>query len=125
MASDRFSHDQVCVKSRLQKKLREFNHQELPAVVGSQGLVDIAELCKIAENCNNRFALVAQPAERGFAYETVKNKVSPKRDSNPRPKVYETFALPAELLGQNKPIYATCYLMLRAKINTSEISFLM
>jgi hypothetical protein len=44
---------------------------------------------------------------------------------NARPKVYETFALPAELLGQNKRTYAARYLMVRAKINTAEISFLM
>jgi hypothetical protein len=67
----------------------------------------------------------AKLAERGFAYETMEKKVSPKRDSNPRPKVYETFALPAELLGQNMAVSAPRYLMLRAKINIAETSFLM
>ena len=75
--------------------------------------------------CNGPKALVAQLIERGFAYETKKRKVSPKRDSNPRPKVYETFALPAELLGQNMAVSASRYLMLRAKINIAETSFLM
>ena len=64
--------------------------------------------------------LVAQPAERKVINETA----SPSRDLNPGPKVYETFALPAELLGQNKGTSAARYLMLRAKINTTEISFL-
>ena len=53
-----------------------------------------------------------------------RKSTSPRRDLNARPKVYETFALPAELLGQNRAISAARYLMLRAKINITEISFL-
>ena len=50
---------------------------------------------------------VAQLAERGFVAvssteNTNERTESPRRDLNARPKVYETFALPAELLGQNK-----------------------
>jgi hypothetical protein len=56
-------------------------------------------------------------------HEREQKTKSPRRDLNARPKVYETFALPAELLGQNKAISAARYLMLRAKINTTEISF--
>jgi hypothetical protein len=54
-------------------------------------------------------ALVAQLAERGFASlsstENTAERItteSPRRDLNARPKVYETFALPAELLGLGK-----------------------
>ena len=49
-SNEEINHDYVCVKSRLHKKLREFNRQELPLLV-QKGLVDIAEICKIAENC--------------------------------------------------------------------------
>jgi hypothetical protein len=63
-SNEEINHDYVWVKSRLHKKLREFNRQELPLLV-ENGLVDIAEIRKIAEYCNNnndgRGALVAQP----------------------------------------------------------------
>ena len=52
-----------------------------------------------------RVDLVAQLAEQVFAVSSTENPErteSPRRDLNARPKVYETFALPAELLGQNK-----------------------
>jgi hypothetical protein len=52
-----------------------------------------------------RVDLVVQLAEQGFAVSSTENTErteSPRRDLNARPKVYETFALPAELLGQNK-----------------------
>jgi hypothetical protein len=51
-SNEEINHDYVCVKSRLRKKLRDFNRQELPLLV-EKGLVDIAEIRKIAEYCNN------------------------------------------------------------------------
>jgi hypothetical protein len=107
------------MRCRLNKKLRLLN-------------MELTELQKRCSNvaaderagCNGPKAPVGQAAEWGFNYETVKNKVSPRRDLNARPKVYETFALPAELLGQNMAVSAPRYLMLRAKINIAETSFL-
>jgi hypothetical protein len=84
--------------------------------------------CKVADGdltvrCKVPGTLPAQLAERSLERDK-KQGTSPRWDSDPRPKVYETFALPAELLGQNKATSAARYLMLRAKINTTEISFL-
>jgi hypothetical protein len=122
------------IKSRLEKKLQQFISQELPILVEKGYLTDN---CKLTEFCKVHNAPVAQLAERGFApnYDNNNERKSPSRDLNPgpkvsvlrqakRPQVYETFALPAELLGQNKAISAARYLMLRAKINITEISFL-
>jgi hypothetical protein len=119
------------IKSRLQKKVQLFVREELPILI-QNGYV-VTEFRNVTENSK---ALVAQAAERDFN-SSSDNERSPRWDLNPRPKVfapvprnrgaanYETFALPAELLGQNKPISAARYLMLRAKINTTDISFLM
>jgi hypothetical protein len=97
------SHDYVCVKSRLNKKLKVFVDQELPLLLQTGYLSDIAELRNIADFRNAPAALVAQLAEQGFAVsstaENTERTESPRRDLNARPKVYETFALPAELLG--------------------------
>ena len=112
-ANRRFNDDYgYTIKSGLQKKLQQFISQELPILIEKGYLTDN---CKLTEFCKVSDALVGQATEWGFAYETKEKKVSPKRDSNPRPKVYETFALPAELLGQNMAVSAPRYLMLRAK----------
>jgi hypothetical protein len=50
----------------------------------------------------------AQLAEQGFAVSSTENTErteSPRRDLNARPKVYETFALPAELLGLGECLF--------------------
>jgi hypothetical protein len=73
--------------------------------------------------CGSRSKLHSS-SERKMTHERDEKTTSPRRESDSRPKVYETFALPAELLGQNKAISAARYLMLRAKINITEISFL-
>ena len=86
------------IKSRLQEKLEIFVNQELPILI-DKGYLDVTEFCNVTENRN---ALVAQLAEQGFAASSTENTErteSPRRDLNARPKVYETFALPAELLG--------------------------
>jgi hypothetical protein len=43
------NHNYYCVKSRLQKKLRQFTKEELPLLLQHGYL---AEFCKLAENCN-------------------------------------------------------------------------
>jgi hypothetical protein len=49
---DQLSHDYVCVKSRLNKKLKVFVDQELPLLIEKGYLSNIAEFRNIAENCN-------------------------------------------------------------------------
>jgi hypothetical protein len=75
------------IKSRLQKKLTVFVNQELPILV-EKGYLDVTEFGNVTENHN---ALVAQLAERGFAYncqnEIDNENKSPRWDLNPRPKV--------------------------------------
>jgi hypothetical protein len=85
----KIKHDYYCVKSRLQKKLNTFTSQELPLSIEKGYLPNLAEYCKLAENCKVSKALVvAQPAERGFVAEReVKENNSPRWDLNPRPKV--------------------------------------
>jgi hypothetical protein len=86
---DQASHDYVCVKSRLNKKLKVFVDQELPLLLEKGYLSDIAEFRNIADFRNSSNGLVAQLAERGFAsYDEVNNESkSPRWDLNPRPKV--------------------------------------
>jgi hypothetical protein len=53
--------------------------------------------------CNRLGDYLLFPAVYRFAVSSSENTErteSPRRDLNARPKVYETFALPAELLGQ-------------------------
>jgi hypothetical protein len=56
---DQASHDYVCVKSRLNKKLKVFFDQELPLLLEKGYLSDIAEICNIADFRNSSNALVA------------------------------------------------------------------
>lgn len=75
------------IKSRLQKKLDVFVNQELPILV-EKGYLDVTEFSNVTENRN---ALVAQLAERGFASYQEQNNCenkSPRWDLNPRPKVF-------------------------------------
>jgi hypothetical protein len=99
LGKDQANHDYVCIKSRLNKKVKVFVDQELPLLLENGYLSDIAEFRNIADFRNAPNGLVAQSAERIITHERENYHQSPKRDSNPRPKVYETFALPAELLG--------------------------
>jgi hypothetical protein len=48
---DRASHDYVCVKSRLNKKMKVFVDQELSLLLSKGYLMGIAEFRNIAENC--------------------------------------------------------------------------
>ena len=82
-------HDYVCVKSRLNKKLKVFADQELPLLLNKGCLSDIAEFRNIAENCDTPNGLVAQLPERGFAHnhQNESENKSPRWDLNPRPKV--------------------------------------
>jgi hypothetical protein len=64
---DQASHDYVCVKSRLNKKLKLFVDQELPLLLKKGYLSDVAEFRNIADLRNAPSGLVAQLAERGFA----------------------------------------------------------
>jgi hypothetical protein len=90
---DQASHDYVCVKSRLNKKLKVFVDQELPLLLEKGYLSDIAEFRNIADFRNAPNGLVAQPAERGFVTSINGNNnddneiKSPRWDLNPRPKV--------------------------------------
>jgi hypothetical protein len=74
------------IKSRLNKKVKDFADNELTILV-EKGYLDVTEFRNVTENCN---ALVAQLAERGFDYDDDsydnENK-SPSRDLNPGPKV--------------------------------------
>jgi hypothetical protein len=78
------------IKSRLQKKLEVFVNQELSILV-EKGYLDVTEFRNVTENCN---ALVAQPGRARMIREREIRTKSPRRDSDARPKVYETFALP-------------------------------
>jgi hypothetical protein len=91
---DQASHDYVCVKSRLNKKLKVFVDQELPLLLEKGYLINnIAEFRNIADFRNAPNGLVAQPAERGFVTGMNGNNnddneiKSPRWDLNPRPKV--------------------------------------
>ena len=84
---DQASHDYVCVKSRLNKKLKVFVDQELPLLLEKGYLSDIAEFRNIADFRNAPNGLVAQPAERGSVVEKRDENKSPRWDLNPRPKV--------------------------------------
>jgi hypothetical protein len=89
LGKDQASHDYVCVKSRLNKKLKVFVDQELPLLLEKGYLSDIAEFRNIADFRNASNGLVAHLAEGGFASyneENNENK-SPRWDLNPRPKV--------------------------------------
>ena len=87
LGKDKASHDYVCVKSRLNKKLKVFVDQELPLLLERGYLSDIAEFRNIADFRNTSNSLVAQPAERGFVVEKRDENKSPRWDLNPRPKV--------------------------------------
>lgn len=91
---DQASHDYVCVKSRLNKKLKVFVDQELPLLLEKGYLINnIAEFRNIADFRNAPNGLVAQLAERGFVTGMNGNNnddneiKSPRWDLNPRPKV--------------------------------------
>jgi hypothetical protein len=76
-------HDYVCVKSRLNKKLKVFVDQNLPLLLERGYLSDIADF----RNASN--SLVAQLAERGLAPFGERNdheNISPRWDLNPRPQ---------------------------------------
>jgi hypothetical protein len=49
------NHDYVCVKSRLNKKLKVFVDQELPLLLSKGYLTDIADFRNIAENCKTQW----------------------------------------------------------------------
>ena len=51
LGKEQTNHDYVCVKSRLNKKLKVFVDQELPLLLEKGYLSDIAEFRNIAENC--------------------------------------------------------------------------
>jgi hypothetical protein len=86
LGKDQASHDYVCVKSRLNKKLKVFVDQELPLLLGNGYLSDIAEFRNIAVIRNTSKALVAQPG-RGLPLIECKNgkKESLGGDLDPRP----------------------------------------
>ena len=91
VANKQATHDYYCVKSRLQKKLRQFTTQELPLLI-EKGYIDLAEYRKVAENCNVSIALVAQPGrakEKTITIPTTNNieNESPRWASIPQPKV--------------------------------------
>ena len=101
------------IKCRLQKKLEVFVNQELPVLI-EKGYLDVTKFSNVTENRN---ALVAQLAERGFMSDDYDNdnvSRSPRWDLNPQPKVSAPPPLrdkrgitkpslcQAELLGQNK-----------------------
>jgi hypothetical protein len=87
LGKDQASHDYVCVKSRLNKKLKVFVDQELPLLLEKGYLSDIAEFRNIADFRKAPNGLVAQLAERGFVVEKRDENKSPRWDLNPRPKV--------------------------------------
>ena len=91
---DQASHDYVCVKSRLNKKLKVFVDQELPLLLEKGYLINnIAEFRNIADFRYAPNGLVAQLAERGFVTGMNGNNnddnaiKSPRWDLNPRPTV--------------------------------------
>ena len=87
LGKDQANHDYVCIKSRLNKKLKVFVDQELPLLLEKGYLSDIAEFRNIADFRNAPNGLVAQPAELGFIVEKRDENKSPRWDLNPRPKV--------------------------------------
>jgi hypothetical protein len=91
LGKDQASHNYVCVKSRLSKKLKVFVDRELPLLLEKGYLSDIAEFRNTADFRNAPNGLVAQLVERGFASnhqnENKNENKSPSRDLNPGPKV--------------------------------------
>jgi hypothetical protein len=87
---DQASHDYVCVKSRLNRKLKVFVDPELPLLLEKGYLSDIAEFRNIADFRNAPNGLVAQLAERSFVTGINDNNndnnesKSPRWDLNPR-----------------------------------------
>jgi hypothetical protein len=95
LGKDQASHDYVCVKSRLNKKLKVFVDQELPLFLEKGYLSDIAEFRNIADFRNTSKALVAQPCRGLRRYEIEnKEKRSLGGDLDPRPLPYQGNALP-------------------------------
>ncbi len=88
-------HDYVCVKSRLNKKLKVFVDQELPLLLKKGYLSDLAEFRNIADFRNTSAALVVQ-AGRGLPLIERKNgkKESLGGDLDPGPLPYQGNALP-------------------------------
>jgi hypothetical protein len=67
LEKDQASHDYVCVKSRLNKKMKVFVDQELPLLLSKGYLTDIAEFRNIAENCKvEDDGLVRIPPQTGL-----------------------------------------------------------
>jgi hypothetical protein len=88
LEKDQASHDYVCVKSRLNKKMKVFVDQELPLLLSKGYLTDIAEFRNIAENCKvEDDGLVRIPPQTGLgiiANERIKRSKWAGRDLNPR-----------------------------------------
>jgi hypothetical protein len=89
------NHNYVCVKSRLNKKLKVFLDQELPLLLSKGYLSDIAEFRNIVDFRNTSMTLVAQPG-RGLPLIERKNgkQGSLGGDLDPRPLPYQGNALP-------------------------------
>ena len=91
------------VRYRINKKLKLIECRDAVATPQQQ-----QQLLEDIVKDDSSKALVAQLAEQGFvAVSSTENNTneriteSSRRDLNARPKVYETFALPAELLGRS------------------------
>ena len=89
LGKDQANHDYVCIKSRLNKKLKVFVDQELPLLLENGYLSDIAEFR------NTSTALVGQ---LGRALPLIERKNRRKEslggDLDPRPLPYQGNALP-------------------------------
>jgi hypothetical protein len=86
LGKEQANHDYVCVRSRLNKKLRRFVDQEMPLLLEEGYLSDIAEFRNIADSRNSSNALVAQPGRELPSREIENNeKRSLGGDLDPRP----------------------------------------
>jgi hypothetical protein len=95
LGKDQANHDYVCIKSRLNKKLKVVVDQELPLLLENGYLSDIAEFRNIADFRNTSTALVGQ---LGRALPLIERKNRRKEslggDLDPRPLPYQGNALP-------------------------------
>jgi hypothetical protein len=105
---DQAGHEYVCVKSRLNKKLKVFVDQDLPLLLERGYLSDIAEFRHTADFRNASNSLVAQLAEQGLASFGERNNhenMSPRWDLNPRPQQCQ------DLLKQESSILLSLFII--------------
>jgi hypothetical protein len=89
--SDTYERKMRCIINRKLQILTKF---EIPLLL-DKGFNVTADSSSVTTGSNTTNALVANAGQsEGRVNYEVEQEESPRRDSDPRPKVYETFALP-------------------------------